>query len=63
MAGIPSCGVDEHARLIATVDEAKAIEIDPDIGAVVVGLDFSLSYLKIASVFRTRFQRESSCVP
>jgi hypothetical protein len=54
-AGISNRGVDEHARFMTSVEEAKAIEIDPDIGAVVVGLDFSLTYLKIACVFTLEF--------
>lgn len=48
--GIGCRGVDEHARLTAGIEEASNLQIDSTIGAIVVGLDFTISYLKIAFV-------------
>jgi len=50
--GIKFRGIREHAFIPASVDEVTAvIQHDPEIGAVVVGLDSGLSYPKIAYAF------------
>jgi len=57
LVGISSRGVEDHSRIINSSQEClDAIgypkDVDPNIGAIVVGLDFSVTYLKIAFALR-----------
>lgn len=45
-------GVLEHAKLFMTLQDANDIEIDPEIGAVVVGFDINICYYKLAYAFK-----------
>jgi len=48
-AGLPFRGIDEHAEIPKDMHDVKqAVQIDKDIGAVVVGLDIRVSYTKVA---------------
>lgn len=55
--GIPSRGVEEHAQFIKSFDEAQRIQIDPEIGAVVVGIDLTICYYKVAYASLTHPQK------
>lgn len=47
-AGIAYRGVEEHAFFPSSTNDVSTFPIDPEIGAVVVGLDTKITYSKVA---------------
>lgn len=47
-AGIPYRGVEEHAYFPSATADVSKFEVDPEIGAIVVGLDTKITYSKVA---------------
>lgn len=51
-ASIPSCPLGEDDVFGISMEEAANFELDPEIGAVVVGLDVNINYKKLAKALR-----------
>lgn len=47
-AGIAYRGVEEHAYFPSSTNDVSSFPVDPEIGAVVVGLDTKITYSKVA---------------
>lgn len=47
-AGIAWRGVEEHAYFPSATNDPSQFEVDPEIGAIVVGLDTKITYTKVA---------------
>lgn len=60
-AGIQTRGVEEHAHFPSSFSDVSTIEIDPDIGAIVVGMDIKITYTKMAYAL-LHLQSNPSCL-
>jgi phosphoglycolate phosphatase len=59
--GISWRGIDEHTKIQDNVQEILKSEIDPEIGAIITGLDPHLTYWKLSYAFMA-FQQNKNCL-
>jgi len=60
-AGIPWRGVEEHAYFPSAMSDVSHFEVDPEIGAIVVGLDTKITYTKVAFAL-LHLQSDPNCL-